>query len=83
MSRLHIHHRTSCRCTAPMKSGMHHIVLWPREGLLQTYPRLTQDAEYDVLAVGAGIIRNALQGRPSPSDGLFCFGRRALPESTI
>ena len=83
MSRLHIHHRTSCRCTAPVKPGMHHIVQWPREGLLQTYPPLTQDAEYEVLAVGAGTIRNALQGRPSPSDGLFCFGRRALPESTI
>ena len=32
MSRLHIHHRTIYRYTAPVKFGMHRIVLRPREG---------------------------------------------------
>jgi|688.fasta_scaffold799083_2 hypothetical protein len=79
MSRLHIHHRTSYRCTAPVKSGMHRIVLRPREGLLQTCPPLTQDAEYDVLAVGAGTIRAHSKAAPVPMTASFASGAEPSP----
>ena len=64
MSRLHIHHRTTYRYTAPVKFGMHRIVLRPREGhytrVIAHTLSITPPANLTWLAAGVTLLRGFL-----------------------